>query len=202
MLECKDVNISFGNKKVINNYSQKFEDGKIYAILGTSGKGKTTLLRALCGLQDIDSGSITLDNKPVNKIKSGIYMMHQHYSNFPFLTCLNNVLFGIKLKRKPQKEDIKKAEQILRSVGLLYCKDNYPSELSGGMNQRLALARILMTEPKIILMDEPMSALDEDTRKTMQDLVLEMQKDLKNTIIMVTHDEREAKKMADVIIKL
>lgn len=202
MLKCKDVNISFGDKKVIDNYSQTFEDNKIYAILGTSGKGKTTLLRALCGLQNIDSGSITLNDEPVDKTKSGIYMMHQHYSNFPFLTCLDNVLFPIKLKRKPQEEDIKKAEQILKSVGLLYCKDSYPSELSGGMNQRLALARILMAEPKVILMDEPMSALDENTRKLMQDLVLEMQKRLKNTIIMVTHDEREAKKMANVVIRL
>lgn len=202
MLECKDVNINFGDKTVIANYSKKFEDNMIYAILGTSGKGKTTLLRALCGLQDISSGSITLNNEPVDKTKSGIYMMHQHYSNFPFLTCSDNVLFPITLKRKPLEEDIIKAEQILRRVGLLHCKNSYPSELSGGMNQRLALARTLIAEPKVILMDEPMSALDEVTRKDMQDLVLEMQNRLKNTIIMVTHDEKEAKKMADVIIRL
>lgn len=202
MLECKNVNINFGNKKIIENYSFQFKEDAIYAILGTSGKGKTTLLRALCDLQKVNSGEILLNNEPVNKSKSGIYMVHQHYSNFPFLTCLENVLFPISYKRKVIEEDVKNAEYLLKRVGLLSYKDKYPSELSGGMNQRLSLARTLIAKPKIILMDEPMSALDKTTRIEMQNLVLEMQKELKNTIIMVTHDENEAKKMAKVIIEL
>lgn len=202
MLECKNVNINFGNKKIIENYSFQFKENTIYAILGTSGKGKTTLLRALCDLQKINSGEILLNNKPVNKSKSGIYMVHQHYSNFPFLTCLENVLFPISYKRKVTEEDVKNAEYLLKRVGLLSYKNKYPSELSGGMNQRLSLARTLIAKPEIILMDEPMSALDKTTRIEMQNLVLEMQKELKNIIIMVTHDENEAKKMANVIIEL
>lgn len=201
MLECRNIWKSFEDKDIIKEYNYVFEDNKIYAITGTSGKGKTTLLRILCGLLKADKGEVLLDGAKVNKTKGDIYMVHQHYSNFPFKTCVENVLFPISFKRKVTEKDIKEAEYLLKRVGLLSYKDKYPSELSGGMNQRLALARTLMAKPKIILMDEPMSALDKDTRTTMQDLVLEMQKELKNIIIMVTHDENEARKMANHIIK-
>ena len=200
MLECKNIYKSFDKKEVIKNYSFKFEDNKIYAITGISGKGKTTLLRILSGLLKPDKGEVLIDNTKVNKNKSNIYMVHQHYSNFPFKTCLENVLFPISLKRKITENEIKKAEYILNRVGLLEYKDKYPSELSGGMNQRLALARTLMAKPKTILMDEPMSALDKTTRTMIQDLILELQKELKSTIIIVTHDKNEAEKMADYII--
>lgn len=201
MLECKSIYKSFGRNKIITDYSFKFENNMIYAITGTSGKGKTTLLRLLCGLIDADKGEILLDGKKVDKTKSGIYMVHQHYSNFPFKTCLENVLFSIDFKRKIKEEDIVEAKELLRKVGLGSYINKYPSSLSGGMNQRLALARTLMAKPKVILMDEPMSALDKETRCEMQNLILETQKQLKNTIIMVTHDESEAKKMANHIIK-
>lgn len=202
MLECRKIWKSFNNKDIIKEYSYTFEDNKIYAITGASGKGKTTLLRMLCGLLSPDNGEILLNGKKVNKAKGDIYMVHQHYSNFPFKTCIDNVLFPISFKRKVTENDMKEAEYLLKRVGLYHCKDRYPSELSGGMNQRLALARTLISKPKVVLMDEPMSALDKTTRAAMQDLVLEMQKELKNTIIMVTHDDNEANKMADYIIKL
>lgn len=201
MLECKNMHKSFNNKKIINGYSFQFEDNTIYAITGTSGKGKTTLLRALCGLLDIDEGEVLLNGKKVDKSKSSIYMVHQHYSNFPFLTCIDNVLFPISFKTKVTQNDIQYAKRLLSEVGLSEYENKYPSDLSGGMNQRLALARTLMAKPNVILMDEPMSALDKDTRSKMQDLVLRTQRELKNTIIMVTHDESEATKMAKHIIK-
>lgn len=142
-----------------------------------------------------------LNNIEVNRPSKDIYMMHQHYANFPFKTCIENVLFPISIKREIDKKDIKLAINILNDVGLIDYRDKYPSELSGGMNQRLALARALIIEPSILLMDEPMSALDIDTRTKMQDLVLKMQRINKSTIIMVTHDNNEANKMADYIIK-
>lgn len=201
MLKCKNISVSFGKNKVIDNYSFTFKDNSIYAITGKSGKGKTTLLRALCGLQSINSGQVILNNEEVCKSKNEIYMVHQHYSNFPFMNCLENVLFPISYKRKVNKNDLDAAMDLLDKVGLIEYKDKYPSMLSGGMNQRLALARTLMAKPKVILMDEPMSALDKETRCMMQDLVLKTQRELKNIIIMVTHDDNEAEKMADYIIK-
>ena len=201
MLECKNLYKSFGKNEVITNFSYKFESNTIYAITGTSGKGKTTLLKMLCGLLNPDKGDVLLNGEKVNKTKSNIYMVHQHYSNLPFKTCLENVLFSIEIKRKVTREDIQDAKKLLAKVGLGLYENKYPYSLSGGMNQRLALARTLIAKPNIILMDEPMSALDRDTRNEMQNLILETQKKLKNTIIMITHDEMEALKMAKHIIK-
>ena len=201
MLECKNLYKSFGKNEIITDFSYKFENNKIYAITGTSGKGKTTLLKMLCGLLDSDKGEVLLNNKKVDKTKSNIYMVHQHYSNFPFKTCIENVLFPIEVRRKVNEEDVLEAKKLLSKVGLGLYEDKYPYSLSGGMNQRLALARTLMAKPKVILMDEPMSALDKHTRNEMQNLIIETQKQLKNTIIMITHDEMEAFKMAEHIIK-
>ena len=201
MLECKNLYKSFGKNEIITDFSYKFENNKIYAITGTSGKGKTTLLKMLCGLLDSDKGEVLLNNKKVDKTKSNIYMVHQHYSNFPFKTCIENVLFPIEVRRKVNEEDVLEAKKLLSKVGLGLYEDKYPYSLSGGMNHRLALARTLMAKPKVILMDEPMSALDKHTRNEMQNLIIETQKQLKNTIIMITHDEMEAFKMAEHIIK-
>ena len=201
MLECKNLHKSFGKNEIITDFSYKFEDNTIYAITGTSGKGKTTLLRMLCGLLSPNKGEVLLNGEKVDKTKSNIYMVHQHYSNFPFKTCLENVLFPIEVKRNINDKDILEAKELLVKVGLGLYENKYPYSLSGGMNQRLALARTLMAKPKIILMDEPMSALDKNTRNEMQNLIIETQRKLKNTIIMITHDEMEAKKMAKHIIK-
>lgn len=192
------------DKPLLQDYSFTFKDNRIYGILGESGCGKTTLLKTLAGLIYPLSGEIFIDGKILTKAsKNNVYMMHQNYTCFNWLTCLDNVLIIEKVKRNKITKDVKdRALYMLERVGLKNEAGKYPTQLSGGMKQRLALARILYAEPQILLMDEPLSALDETTRKSMQDLIMEMQKETKSTIILVTHSESEAKRMCHEIIKM
>lgn len=173
----------------------KFDDGKIYGILGKSGCGKSTLLKTIASMIKPISGEV------VNQNIDQIYMMHQRYTNFNWLSCLDNVLIAERKKRK-RKELRPQAVDVLTKVGLGEYLDRYPTELSGGMQQRLALARVLFVKPSILLMDEPLSALDDSTRAKMQQLIMDIHKETGNTIIMVTHSIAEAEKMCDQIIKL
>ena len=173
----------------------KFDDGKIYGILGKSGCGKSTLLKTIASMIKPISGEV------VNQNTDQIYMMHQRYTNFNWLSCLDNVLIAERKKRK-RKELRPQAVDVLNKVGLGEYLDKYPTELSGGMQQRLALARVLFVKPSILLMDEPLSALDDSTRAKMQQLIMDIHKETGNTIIMVTHSIAEAEKMCDQIIKL
>jgi len=173
----------------------KFDDGKIYGILGKSGCGKSTLLKTIASMIKPISGEV------VNQNTDQIYMMHQRYTNFNWLSCLDNVLIAERKKRK-RKELRPQAVDVLNKVGLGEYLDRYPTELSGGMQQRLALARVLFVKPSILLMDEPLSALDDSTRAKMQQLIMDIHKETGNTIIMVTHSIAEAEKMCDQIIKL
>ena len=172
-----------------------FEDGKVYGVLGKSGCGKSTLLKTIAGMLKPVSGSVERTDK------HQIYMMHQRYTNFDWLNCLDNVLIAERSKRR-RKEMEPVAKQVLEQVGLGEYIDRYPRELSGGMQQRLALARVLFVRPKVLLMDEPLSALDDSTRSKMQELILDIHKQTNSTIIMVTHSVEEAKIMCDKVIKL
>ena len=183
------------DKPLMNPLNLTFQNGKIYGILGKSGCGKSTLLKTIAKMQKQISGNVIRDDK------SQIYMMHQRYTNFNWLTCLDNVLIAERNKSK-RKEMISQAKEVLKQVGLEDYLDRYPTELSGGMQQRLALARVLFVKPKILLMDEPLSALDDNTRAIMQKLIMDVHKETNNTIIMVTHSVEEAHKMCDEIIKL
>ena len=213
MIECKDLTFKYGNNVIFKNLNLQFKDNTITSIMGPSGKGKTTLLRCIAGLNNPSSGFVVYEDSDFNPFDeenyetiitepdSRIFMMHQHYSNFPWKNCLDNVLFPLKLNNEITKNDIEIAKQLLNEVGLTdYTK--YPGELSGGMNQRLAFARTLIMKPKVLLMDEPMSALDEDTRKVMQELLLKMHKKTKNIIILVTHSLKEAQYLSDKIVNL
>lgn len=202
MINVNSVTVKFGEKTVLNEFSASFEENKIYCILGRSGCGKSTLLRTIAGLLKPTDGEVQYGGKKITKPNDDIFMMHQSYTNFPWKNCLENVLFPIKLKRKVTNEDQKEALELLVKVGLGEHVDKYPDELSGGMKQRLALARVLMSRPKVILMDEPLSALDDKTRVEMQNLIMGLQKETKNTIIMITHHKGDADKMADQIIQL
>lgn len=197
------VNITTGySKPLLSDFSYRFEDGQIYGILGQSGIGKTTLLKTIAGLIYPLDGLIYVDNQLLRRAsKNDIYMMHQNYTCFDWLTCMDNILITEKVKHKKITTASKeRAFDILNKVGLSDSFNKYPSQLSGGMRQRLALARTLFVKPKIILMDEPLSALDEKTRKQMQNLIIEIHKETNNTIIMVTHSTEEANLMCDKII--
>ena len=183
------------DKPLYSPLNLTFQNGKIYGILGKSGCGKSTLLKTIAKMQKQISGNVIRDDK------SQIYMMHQRYTNFNWLTCLDNVLIAERNKSK-RKEMTPQAKEVLKQVGLEDYLDRYPIELSGGMQQRLALARVLFVKPKILLMDEPLSALDDNTRTIMQKLIMDVHKETNNTIIMVTHSVEEAHKMCDEIIKL
>lgn len=189
------------NSPLLEGFNYQF-DNKIYGILGESGCGKTTLLRTIAGLTNPLQGEVIINGVKNNKPnKSGIYMLHQNYTSFDWMTCLNNVLISKKVKGRVTEKDKENALKMLELVKLNEHVHKYPRQLSGGMRQRLALARTLFMQPQIILMDEPLSALDGVTRAEMQKLIIRMHKSTNNTIIMVTHSTEEAEKMCDEIIK-
>ena len=194
MITLTDLVVGY-DKPLMNPLNLTFKNGKIYGILGKSGCGKSTLLKTIAKMQKQISGTVKRDDK------SQIYMMHQKYTNFNWLTCLDNVLIAERNKRK-RKTSEEHAIEVLKQVGLEDYLDRYPTELSGGMQQRLALARVLFVKPNILLMDEPLSALDDNTRTKMQELIMDVHKETNNTIIMVTHSIEEAHKMCDEIIEL
>lgn len=183
------------DKPLMEPLNFTFDNGWIYGILGKSGCGKSTLLRTIAKMQKPISGSIKQDDN------EQIYMMHQRYTNFNWLSCVDNVLIAERNKRR-RKELEPTAIEILEKVGLGEHLDKYPTELSGGMQQRLSLARVLFVKPRYLLMDEPLSALDDVTRQKMQHLIMEFHQETKSTIIMVTHSEEEARRMCYRVITL
>ena len=202
MIEISELYTGYSrDKPLLKNFNYQF-DSKIYGILGESGCGKTTLLRTIAGLVKPLSGTISVNGELITKAsKNNIYMMHQNYTSFDWLRCLDNILIAKKVKGRINKCDVDRAKEMMKLVGLENNEDKYPKQLSGGMRQRLALARTLFMNPDIILMDEPLSALDIETRERMQDLIINQHKETSSTIIMVTHSREEANKMCDVIIE-
>lgn len=194
MITLNDLVVGY-DKPLMEPINFTFETGKIYGVLGKSGCGKSTLLKTIAKMQKPISGDIKRDDN------EQIYMMCQKYTNFNWLNCLDNVLIAER-NRCRRKELAPVAKSILRQVGLGEYLNRYPTELSGGMQQRLALARVLFKKPSYLLMDEPLSALDDSTRSKMQKLIMDIHKETNNTVIMVTHSEMEANKMCDQILKL
>ena len=202
MIKLTDVYTGYSrDKPLLQNFNYQF-DKKIYGILGASGCGKTTLLRTIAGLTKPLNGEITIDGDKVGKpYKNYVYMLHQNYTSFDWKTCLDNVLMAKQVKEKVTGADRLEALRMLERVRLPGHENRFPRQLSGGMRQRLALARTLFMKPRILLMDEPLSALDDGTRNEMQELIIKLHEETTNTIIMVTHSEKEAEKMCDEIIK-
>ena len=198
MITIDNVSIGYNSLVIRDDLNYTFEKDKIYGILGESGVGKTTFLKTIAGLLKPIKGTIKVEKG----MKRSIYMMHQSYTCFDWLTCIDNILITERIKHHKITNELReKAEQALNDVGLLEHINKYPTQLSGGQRQRLALARTLFTSPHVILMYEPLSALDENTRRCMQDLILNIHKETHNTIIMVTHSSDEANRMCDEIIK-
>lgn len=203
MIEIRNLSTGYyKDSSLLQNFNYIFEENKIYGILGESGIGKTTLLRTISGLMKPLSGEVIINGKKVKKVSSDVYMMHQNYTCFDWKNCLENILITKSIKQRISNQDIEDAKEMLKLVSLDGCEQKYPKQLSGGMRQRLALARTLFMKPSILLMDEPLSALDEDTRKRMQNLILDFHKENGCTIIMVTHSSEEANYMCDKLLKL
>ena len=178
------------------------EDEEFLCILGPSGCGKTTLLRIIAGLETPTTGSIEVDGQALDGPSRRIAMIFQEYSLFPWRTVLENVVFGLEVQGKSRDERLAAARKYLGLVGLGSFEKSFPYELSGGMRQRIAVARALATEPAALLMDEPFGALDAQTRNLMQTELQEIWKKTRKTIIFVTHSVDEAVFLADRIVVL
>ena len=175
------------------------KEGEFVMIVGPSGCGKTTLINILGGLNTATSGEVLLDGKPVQGPGADRGMVFQGYSLFPWLTVQKNVEFGLKMKKMPKAQRAEQAKKFIDLVGLTGFENALPKQLSGGMKQRVAIARTLANEPEILLMDEPFGALDAQTRVVMQELLADISKKTKTTILFITHDIDEAVLLGDRI---
>ena len=177
-------------------------NGEIVVFLGPSGCGKSTILKAVAGLLEPTKGEVLLDGEKVIGVGRDRGMVFQAYTSFGWLTVRGNVEYGLKLQGVPKGERHERSQKYLKSVGLLDFADHYPKDLSGGMKQRVAIARTLINKPRVVLMDEPFGALDPYTRWEMQGLLLDVSRTEDNTILFVTHDVSEAVYLADTVYVL
>ena len=186
--------------QAIDNVSLEVLGGELFSIIGPSGCGKSTLLRIIGGLIPASDGEVTVGDEKVTGPHPWIGMVFQEESTFPWRTTIGNVEFGLEMRGAAQQERRGKAREMIRLVGLSGFEERYPSELSGGMKQRVAIARALVLEPKILLMDEPFGALDEQTRIILGEELLRIRDQLKQTIILVTHNINESVQLSDRVM--
>jgi|TARA_B110000467_G_scaffold147312_1_gene152232 ABC-type Fe3+/spermidine/putrescine transport system ATPase subunit len=199
MLSCENITKSYGDL-VLSNFNLKVDSNEIVALLGPSGSGKSTLLRIICGLEESDSGKILFNGKDLKNLppeKRGIGMVFQNLALFPHLNVHENLRFGL-----PPNHSINKISEMLELVGLKDFGTRKIQNLSGGESQRVALARSLIAEPKMILLDEPLSSLDSNIKESLSLEVRKMIKSLSIPAIYVTHDPKIAERMADRIVYL
>ena len=208
-LTVKNINKSYQldnqELKVLNNINISLDSGDFLTILGPSGCGKSTLIRCICGMETPDSGEILIDNKPIDGIGPERLMVFQDFNQlFPWKTVEENIIFPLKLNHvTDDKTELKAiAEEFMDIVNLRQFRNAYPNQLSGGMRQRVAIARSLALKPKVLLMDEPFGALDAQTRAVLQKELYQLWEKFKTTIIFITHNVQEAIILGSKIIVL
>ena len=201
-VELNDLTRVYGSVKALDGFTLHMAPGELVALLGPSGCGKTTALRILAGLDEATSGTVSVGGQDVSGVpanKRDMGMVFQAYSLFPHLTVLDNVAFGLKMRGKPKSDRTSRAADMLDLVGLSAHKHKYASELSGGQQQRVALARALAIQPQVLLLDEPLSALDAKVRTQLRDEIRRVQLEVGTTTLFVTHDQEEALTLSDLI---
>jgi NitT/TauT family transport system ATP-binding protein len=202
----RNVGISFGSRlaaiPALTGINLDIQPGEFVAVLGPSGCGKSTLLAAVAGFASLSSGQISMDGQSVVRPSAERGVVFQHHTLFPWKTVVGNVEFGLKMRGLPKSERRSRARAVLQRVALAKFEGHYPDQLSGGMQQRVNLARVLVNRPRLLLMDEPFSALDAQTRLQMQQMLLDLWQEFKMTVIFVTHDIDEAIFLSDRLMIL
>lgn len=201
-LSIQNIRKKFNKIEVLKGINLDINKGEFVCFLGPSGCGKTTLLRIIAGLEKNDSGVMLVDEKNITHLEPSernLSMVFQSYALFPNMTVYENIEYGLKKKIKDKSLRAKKIEEVLRLVNLEHISSKYPDEMSGGQQQRVSLARAIALEPNILLLDEPLSALDAKVRENLRKEIKDIQRKLGITTIMVTHDQEEALTMADRI---
>ncbi|KIC38248.1 ABC transporter ATP-binding protein [Leisingera sp. ANG-M7] len=199
---CKTFPTRGGGVEALRDVSFSVARNELCVLLGPSGCGKSTLLNIVAGLHTPTSGTLSLEGRPIHGPARERGMVFQSYTSFPWLTVLENVEYGVKLNGIPKAERRERALHYIGLVHLTKFRDSYPKTLSGGMKQRVAIARTLANAPEILLMDEPYGALDAETRWHMQEMLLDIMRTTQTTILLVTHDIQEAIFLADRIVFL
>ncbi|MBS3650239.1 ABC transporter ATP-binding protein [Pseudaminobacter sp. 19-2017] len=202
-VEFRDIDIHYGKFVAVRDFSLAIRKGSFVTLLGPSGCGKTTILRSIAGLVDISTGQISIGGRRVDDIpiyKRNIGLVFQSYALFPHKSVFDNVAFGLKYRNVPKPEIARRVGKALEMVRLPGSEKKLPSQLSGGQQQRIALARAIVFEPEVLLLDEPLSALDANMREEMRVEIKKIQKETGITAIFVTHDQEEALSMSDRIV--
>lgn len=203
LIDIVNVTKSFDESVILDHLNLYIRENEFLTLLGPSGCGKTTLLRILCGFETPDSGDIIFDGKNINKLppnRRQLNTVFQKYALFTHMTIAENIAFGLKIKKKSKHYIDDKIKYALKLVNLEDFKDRYPDSLSGGQQQRIAIARAIVNEPKVLLLDEPLGALDLKLRQDMQYELIRLKNELGITFVYVTHDQEEALTMSDTIV--
>lgn len=203
IIDLQNISVSFDEQKILNNISLQIHDGEFVTLLGPSGCGKTTTLRIIAGFLNPDEGDVIFEGKNINGVpayKRQVNTIFQRYALFPYLNVYENIAFGLRLKKMKEKDIQSKVQEMLELVNLKGFGSRNINSLSGGQQQRVAIARALAVDPRVVLLDEPLGALDLKLRKDMQVELKNIQQKLGITFIYVTHDQEEALSMSDTIV--
>lgn len=203
IIDLQNISVSFDEQKILNNISLQIHDGEFVTLLGPSGCGKTTTLRIIAGFLNPDEGDVIFEGKNINGVppyKRQVNTIFQRYALFPYLNVYENIAFGLRLKKMKEKDIQNKVREMLELVNLKGFGSRNINSLSGGQQQRVAIARALAVDPRVVLLDEPLGALDLKLRKDMQVELKNIQQKLGITFIYVTHDQEEALSMSDTIV--